>query len=84
MRKGECLISATYRQIGASATNQRKRKSTLFMTRRQPAPPAKTGLMSKVKTLFSSRKEMTKTTPEGEEARQEKMTQIRDQGSGTN
>ena len=35
-------------------------------------------------TLFSGRKEMTKTTPEGEEARQEKMTQIRDQGSGTN
>jgi hypothetical protein len=36
---------------------------TLFRTKRQPAPSAKTGLRSKVKTLFSSRKEMTKTTP---------------------
>ena len=35
----------------------------MFRTRRQPAPPAKTGLMSKVKTLFSSRKQTTKTTP---------------------
>jgi len=32
-------------------------ESEMFTTRRQPAPPAKTGLMSKVKTLLSSRKE---------------------------
>ena len=35
----------------------------MFRTRTQSAPPAKTGLMSKVKTLFSSRRAMTKTTP---------------------
>jgi len=48
------------------------------MTNKQPVPPAKarpvqdkerasapttTGLISKVKTLFSSQKEMTRTTP---------------------
>jgi hypothetical protein len=36
---------------------------TMFRTKRQPAPPAKTGPMSKLKMLFSSRKEMTKTSP---------------------
>jgi hypothetical protein len=56
MREVNLSSVRTYRQIGAPAINQRKRKSAMFRTRRQPAPPAKTGLMSKVKTLFSSRK----------------------------
>jgi hypothetical protein len=39
-------------------------KTGLFKTKKQPPPPpTKTGLMSKVKALFSSRKEMTAATP---------------------
>ena len=43
-------------------------KTGLFKTKKQPPPPpTKTGLMSKVKALFSSRKEMTATTPKAKE-----------------
>ena len=43
-------------------------KTGLFKTKKQPTPPStKTGLMSKVKALFSSRKEMTATTPKAKE-----------------
>jgi hypothetical protein len=67
--QGECLISTDVQADRGPATNQRKSKSTMF---------------AEVKILFSSRKEMAKTTSEGEDARQEKMTQIRDHWSGTN
>jgi len=43
-------------------------KTGLFKTKKQPPPPpTKTGLISKVKALFSSRKEMTATTPKAKE-----------------
>jgi hypothetical protein len=40
-------------------------KTGLFRIKKEPPPPPKTGLIAKVKTLFSSRKEMTKATPKG-------------------
>jgi hypothetical protein len=43
----------------------------------------KTGLMSKVKALFSSRKEMTKPTPKAKKPGR-RVKQIRDHWSGTN
>jgi hypothetical protein len=57
MREVNVSSVRTYRQIGAPATNQRKRISTMFRTRRQPAPAAKTGLMSKVKTWFRTKRQ---------------------------
>jgi hypothetical protein len=42
-------------------------KTGLLKTKKQPPPPMKTGLMSKVKALFSSRKEMTAATPKAKE-----------------
>src|SRR5215213_6571660 len=43
-------------------------KTGLFKTKKQPTPPpTKTGLMSKAKALFSSRKQTTATTPEAKE-----------------
>jgi hypothetical protein len=84
MRKVNVSSVRTYRQIGAPATNQRKRKSTLFRTRTTGAASEDrpdeqgenvvqdqeiTGVASEDRpdeqgeTLFSSRKDMTKTTP---------------------
>src|SRR5215212_9995936 len=42
-------------------------KTGLFKTKKQPPAPTKTGLMSKVKALFSSRKEVTAATPKVKE-----------------
>ena len=42
-------------------------KTGRFQTTKQPPPRLKTGLMSKVKALFSSRKDMTAATPKAKE-----------------
>jgi hypothetical protein len=55
MREVNVSSIRTYRQIRAPATNQWKRKSAMFRNKRQPAPPVKTGLMSKVKRCSGPR-----------------------------
>ena len=69
MRKVNVSSVRTHRQIGAPATNQRKRKSTIFRTKSSEDRPDE-----QVKTLCSSRKEMAKTTPKAKMPGKEKMT----------
>jgi hypothetical protein len=68
MREVNVSSVRTYRQIGAPATNQLKRRSMMFRTKRQPAPPLMTGLMSKVKTLFQQPEGDDEDHAEGQEA----------------